>query len=156
MSSKNVLSRREFLRNAVMLAGAGVTAPLWSAMKYDRNAVLRYFREYASETENRVKEGIEANRKGDATLHSARHAFDIHCRIDVQTSQDFACYIVLSVPAHQRGASDNGDVLLSIEPGKQSVFLEHHRDLLRKVRNGSRGRLQKACKDVKQGSLSAA
>ena len=68
MSSKNVLPRRAFLRNAVMLAGAGVTAPLWSAMKYDGNAVLRYFREYASETENRVKEGIEKNRKGDATL----------------------------------------------------------------------------------------
>ncbi|KWW26780.1 MAG: hypothetical protein AUK64_2438, partial [bacterium P201] len=25
-----------------MLAGAGVTAPLWAAMKYDRNVVLRF------------------------------------------------------------------------------------------------------------------
>ena len=30
-------SRRDFLRNAVMFAGAGVTAPLWAAMKYDKN-----------------------------------------------------------------------------------------------------------------------
>ena len=60
--------RREFLRNAVMLAGAGITAPLWAAMKYDRNAVMRYFREQASEMDARVKAGIEANRKGDLTL----------------------------------------------------------------------------------------
>jgi hypothetical protein len=43
--NKEMVPRRDFLRNAVMLAGAGVTAPLWAAMKYDRNAVLRYFRE---------------------------------------------------------------------------------------------------------------
>lgn len=35
---KDIQSRRDFLRHAVMLAGAGVTAPLWAAMKYDRNA----------------------------------------------------------------------------------------------------------------------
>ena len=40
---KDIQSRRDFLRHAVMLAGAGVTAPLWAAMKFDRNAVLRYF-----------------------------------------------------------------------------------------------------------------
>ena len=57
-------SRREFLRSAVMLAGAGVTAPLWAAMKYDRDGVMRYFREQASETDARVKAGIEANRNG--------------------------------------------------------------------------------------------
>ena len=39
MEKNDVLFRREFLRNAVMLAGAGITAPLWAAMKYDRNAV---------------------------------------------------------------------------------------------------------------------
>ena len=65
---KDIQSRRDFLRNAVMLAGAGVTAPLWAAMKYNRNAAMRYFREQASETDARVKAGIEANRKGDATL----------------------------------------------------------------------------------------
>ena len=65
---KDHASRREFLRNAIMLAGAGVTAPLWAAMKYDRNAVMRYFREQASETDARVKAGIEANRKGGVTL----------------------------------------------------------------------------------------
>ena len=43
------LTRREFIRNAVMLAGAGFTAPLWSAMKYDRDAVMRYFREGGGE-----------------------------------------------------------------------------------------------------------
>ncbi len=45
---KDIQSRRDFLRHAVMLAGAGVTAPLWAAMKYDRNAVLRHFRESAA------------------------------------------------------------------------------------------------------------
>ena len=68
MENNGMLSRRDLLRNAVMLAGAGVTAPLWAAMKYDRDAAMRYFREQASETEARVKDGIEANRKGDATL----------------------------------------------------------------------------------------
>ena len=68
MEKNDVLCRRDFLRNAVILAGAGVTAPLWAAMKYDRNAVLRYFRAGASATDARVKAGIEANRKGDATL----------------------------------------------------------------------------------------
>ena len=68
MFSKNRLPRRDFLRNAVMLAGAGVTAPLWAAMKYDRDAALRHFRACASETEARVRQGVEANRKGDATL----------------------------------------------------------------------------------------
>ena len=48
MENNYVLSRRDFLRNAVMLAGAGINAPLWAAMKYDKNAVLRYFREQAS------------------------------------------------------------------------------------------------------------
>ena len=61
-------TRRDFLRNAVMLAGAGVTAPLMAAMKYDRDAVLRYFRARAKETDARVKDGIERNRKADATL----------------------------------------------------------------------------------------
>ena len=55
MSSEKKLPRRDFLRNAVMLAGAGVTAPLWAAMKYDRNVAMRYFREQASETDVRVK-----------------------------------------------------------------------------------------------------
>ena len=68
MEKNDVLPRRDFLRNAVMLAGAGVTAPLWAAMKYDKNAVLRYFREQAFEMDARVKAGIEANRKGDVTL----------------------------------------------------------------------------------------
>ena len=68
MLGGKTLPRRDFLRNAVMLAGTGVTAPLWAAMKYDRNAAMRYFREQASETDARVKAGIEANRKGDATL----------------------------------------------------------------------------------------
>jgi len=51
MINMEMLPRRDFLRNAVMLAGAGVTVPLWAAMKYDKNAVLRYFREQASETD---------------------------------------------------------------------------------------------------------
>ena len=55
MIGKNILPRRDFLRNAAMLAGAGVTAPLWAAMKYDRDAVLRYFRARAKETDARVK-----------------------------------------------------------------------------------------------------
>ena len=33
MIGKNILPRRDFLRNAAMLAGAGVTAPLWAAMR---------------------------------------------------------------------------------------------------------------------------
>ena len=53
MTDKELLPRRDFLRNAVMLAGAGITAPLWAAMKYDKNAVLRYFREQASEMDAR-------------------------------------------------------------------------------------------------------
>ncbi len=62
------MKRRDFLRNAIMLAGAGVTAPLMAAMKYNRDVVLRYFRESISETDARVEAGIEANRKGDVTL----------------------------------------------------------------------------------------
>ena len=68
MSERVMQSRRDFLRNAVMLAGAGVTAPLWAAMKYDKKIAMRYFREQASEMDSRVKAGIEANRKGDMTL----------------------------------------------------------------------------------------
>ncbi len=68
MVNSDIQSRRDFLRNAVILAGAGVTAPLWAAMKYNKDAAMRYFREQASETDARVKEGIETNRKGDATL----------------------------------------------------------------------------------------
>ncbi len=41
MSSEKKLPRRDFLRNAVMLAGAGVTAPLWAAMKYERRGACR-------------------------------------------------------------------------------------------------------------------
>ena len=48
MKNKDKMPRRDFLRNAVMLAGAGITAPLWAAMKYDRNAVLRHFRANAA------------------------------------------------------------------------------------------------------------
>ncbi len=47
---KDIQSRRDFLRHAVMLAGAGVTAPLWAAMKFDRDAVLRHFRANAAST----------------------------------------------------------------------------------------------------------
>ena len=50
MNGKDKQSRRDFLRHAVMLAGAGVTAPLWAAMKFDRDAVLRHFRANAAST----------------------------------------------------------------------------------------------------------
>ena len=92
MSSEKKLPRRDFLRNAVMLAGAGVTAPLWAVMKYDRNAVLRYFREQASEMDARVKAGIEANRKGDVTLlftdAQGRPCENVHVKVR-QTRHDF-------------------------------------------------------------------
>ena len=82
MEKNDVLSRRDFLRNAVMLAGAGVTAPLWAAMKYDKNAVLRYFRE----------SGIEANRKGDVALvftdAQGRPCENVHVKVR-QTRHDF-------------------------------------------------------------------
>ncbi len=55
MKNNDKIARREFLRNAVMLAGAGITAPLWAAMKYDRNVALRYFRESAKETDALLK-----------------------------------------------------------------------------------------------------
>ena len=55
MNGKDRQSRRDFLRNAVMLAGAGVTVPLWAAMKYDRNAVLRYSRASAAATDALVR-----------------------------------------------------------------------------------------------------
>lgn len=41
---------------------------MWAAMKYDRDVVIRYFRESEEAMDARVKAGIEANRKGDATL----------------------------------------------------------------------------------------
>ena len=92
MIGSNRLSRRDFLRNAAMLAGAGVTAPLWAAMKYDRNAVLRYFREQASEMDARVKAGIEANRKGDVKLlftdAQGRPCESVHVKVR-QTRHDF-------------------------------------------------------------------
>ena len=59
MNGKDKQSRRDFLRHAVMLAGAGITTPLWAAMKYDRDAALRHFRACASETDARVKAGCE-------------------------------------------------------------------------------------------------
>ncbi len=92
MMNKELLPRRDFLRNAVMLAGAGITAPLWAAMKYDRNAAMRYFREQASETDARVKSGIEANRKGDAMLlftdAQGRSCERVHVKVR-QLSHDF-------------------------------------------------------------------
>ena len=85
-------SRRDFLRGAVMLAGAGVTAPLWAAMKYDRDAALRYFRACAKETDARVKAGIEANRKGDAVLlfrdARGRPCENVHVKVR-QTRHEF-------------------------------------------------------------------
>ena len=47
---KDMQSRRDFLRHAVMLAGAGITTPLWAAMKFDWDAVLRHFRANAAST----------------------------------------------------------------------------------------------------------
>ena len=41
MMNRELLPRRDFLRNAVMLAGVGVMAPLWAAMKYDRDTAMR-------------------------------------------------------------------------------------------------------------------
>ncbi len=49
------LTRREFIRNVVMLAGAGFKGPLWAVMKYDRDAVMRYFRESEEAMNARVK-----------------------------------------------------------------------------------------------------
>ena len=89
---KDIQSRRDFLRHAVMLAGAGVTAPLWAAMKFDRNAVLRYFCANAAATDARVKAGIETNRKGDATLlftdAQRRPCENVHVKLR-QTRHDF-------------------------------------------------------------------
>ena len=57
-------TRRAFLRQSALLAGAGLFGPrLLAAMKYDKNAVLDLFRLRASDTDARVKAGIEANRK---------------------------------------------------------------------------------------------
>jgi len=92
MIGKNMLPRRDFLRNAAMLAGVGVTTPLWAAMKYDRDAVLRYFRARAKETDARVKAGIEANRKCDATLvfrdAQGRPCENVHVKVR-QTRHEF-------------------------------------------------------------------
>ena len=90
MKNSDKLPRRKFLRNAVMLAGAGITAPLWAAMKYDRNAVLRFFRASAAATDARVKAGIEANPnvmvnyKGTASAYYKliENALGKGCRID--------------------------------------------------------------------------
>jgi len=75
-----------------MLAGAGVTAPLMAAMKYDRDAVMRYFHEQASEMDARVKAGIEANRKGDVMLlftdAQGRPCENVHVKVR-QTRHDF-------------------------------------------------------------------
>jgi len=58
-------TRRQFLWNALAMAVAGASpAPLWAAMKYDRDGVLELFRLMAEETEARVRAGIELNRKG--------------------------------------------------------------------------------------------
>ena len=92
MENNGILSRRDLLRNVVMLAGAGITAPLWAAMKYDRDVAMRYFRESAKETDARVKAGIEANRKGDVTLlftdAQGRPCESVHVKVR-QTRHDF-------------------------------------------------------------------
>lgn len=61
-------TRRDFLQRALALAAAGATGPLWAAMKYDRNAVLKFFRDNAAMVRSRVKSGIESNRKGGVSL----------------------------------------------------------------------------------------
>ena len=58
------VSRRDFLKDMSVLAGAGLYLPsLWAAMKYDRKAVLDLFHVRAADTDARVKAGIEMNRK---------------------------------------------------------------------------------------------
>lgn len=61
-------TRRDFTNRLLMLAGAGTLSPLWAAMKYDPPAVLGLFRQNASETDARVRAGIEAHRKSPVTL----------------------------------------------------------------------------------------
>lgn len=52
---------------SALFAGAGMLGPLWAAMKYDRDGVLELFRLNASETDARVKAGVEG-RKGQTVL----------------------------------------------------------------------------------------
>ena len=59
------VSRRGFLATAGAYgAWSAFGSSLKTAMKYDRDAVLKRFRSQAADTDARVKAGIEANRKG--------------------------------------------------------------------------------------------
>ena len=83
-------SRRSFLVSA---GCAGLFARrLWSAMRYDRDAVLDLFRMRRADTDARVKAGIEANRKGSILFKfvdaSGKPLERVHVKLR-QTGHDF-------------------------------------------------------------------
>ena len=86
-------TRRQFLWNAIMAAAAGgLPGPLFAAMKYDRDGVLRLFRLMAEEIDARVKAGIELNRKGPMLFtfkdKDGKALENVHVRV-TQKTHDF-------------------------------------------------------------------
>ena len=113
------VSRRDFLKDMSVLAGAGLYLPsLWAAMKYDRKAVLDLFHVRAADTDARVKAGIEMNRKGpmlctfkgDAEgARFQRWSRSFYARRDAQRGT-------------QRGIQ--GPLCRGVQPGDMSVLLD--------------------------------
>ena len=82
------VSRREFLRDVAIMAGAGMYMPsLWAAMKYDRKAVLDLFHVRAADTDARVKAGIEMNRKGPMLFTFKDKAGKIYENVHLKVTQ---------------------------------------------------------------------
>ena len=68
-----MVDRRSFLTSCASLAATGAVAPraLAGGAKLDRDATMALFDAQRDETEARVREGIERNRKGDFVLRIA-------------------------------------------------------------------------------------
>ena len=82
------VSRRDFLKDMSVLAGAGLYLPsLWAAMKYDRKAVLDLFHVRAADTDARVKAGIEMNRKGPMLFTFKDKAGKIYENVHLKVTQ---------------------------------------------------------------------
>ena len=87
------VSRRGFLATAGAYgAWSALGSSLKTAMKYDRDAVLKRFRSQAADTDARVKAGIEANRKGPMRFTfkdaAGKMLENVHVKV-VQKTHDF-------------------------------------------------------------------
>ena len=125
------VSRRDFLKDMSVLAGAGLYLPsLWAAMKYDRKAVLDLFHVRAADTDARVKAGIEMNRKGPMLFTFKDKAGKIYENVHLKVTQKAHDQIwsrsFYARRDAQRGAQRGiqGPLCRGVQPGDMSVLLD--------------------------------